>query len=176
MIVLPILTERLMIRPFIPEDLPAYLEFMLDAESTQYLAFEESQKTQEGATELFNFVLSSYNTDSVIHAYAIALKKSNQYIGSCGFSPYENRIFECYYTIHSQYQRQGYGFEAMKALLTALKSSDDITEIRAYSSSENLPSLKLAEKLGMEYQGEAIHAHSGLKGLLYTVEIEHSEL
>ncbi len=39
MIVLPILTERLIIRQFILEDLPAYLAFMLDAESTQYLAF-----------------------------------------------------------------------------------------------------------------------------------------
>ncbi|MGB3536258.1 MAG: GNAT family N-acetyltransferase [Microcoleaceae cyanobacterium] len=170
MIVLPILTKRLIIRPFIPEDLPTYLEFMLDAESTKYLAFEPDQKTKQGATELFNFVLSSYHTDSVIHAYAIALKDSNQYIGSCGFSPYENTIFECYYSINSQYQHQGYGFEAMKALLTAIQSSDEITEIRAYSHPDNLASMKLAEKLGMEYQGEAIHIHSGLKGLLYRLK------
>jgi ribosomal-protein-alanine N-acetyltransferase len=167
MIVLPILTERLMIRQFIPDDLPAYLEFMLDADSTKYLAFEPEQKTREGATELFNFVISSYHTDSVIHAYAIALKDSNQYIGSCGFSPYENTIFECYYTINSAYRLQGYGLEAMQALFTALKSSHEFTEIRAYSHPENKASLKLAEKLGMEYQGDSIHVHSGLKGVLY---------
>lgn len=170
MITLPILTERLRIRQFIPEDLPAYLAFMLDAESTKYLAFEAEQKTQAGATELFNFVISSYNKDSVIHAYAIALKDSNQYIGSCGFSPYKNTIFECYYTINTNYRRQGYGFEAMEALLTALKCSNEITEIRAYSHPENKASLKLAEKLGMEYKGEVIHAHSGLKGLLYILQ------
>jgi RimJ/RimL family protein N-acetyltransferase len=170
MIVLPILTERLIIRPFLPEDLSAYLEFMLDANLTQYLAFEPEQKTQQGATELFNFVRSSYKTDSVIHAYAIAMEDSNQYIGSCGFSPDENTIFECYYTINSQYQRQGYGFEVMKALLIALQSSGEVIEIRAYSHAENLASIKLAKKLGMEYQGEAIHTHSDLKGLLYGLE------
>jgi RimJ/RimL family protein N-acetyltransferase len=122
---------------------------MLDAESTQYLAFEAAQKTIEGATELFDFVLSSYNTDSVVHAYAIALKDSNQYIGSIGFSAYEDSIFECYYTINADYRRQGYGWEAMQALLAALKASHKITEIRAYSHPKNKPSLKLAEKLGM---------------------------
>lgn len=34
MIVLPIVTECLIMRQFLPEDLPAYLEFMLDEEST----------------------------------------------------------------------------------------------------------------------------------------------
>ncbi|MGB3405222.1 MAG: GNAT family N-acetyltransferase [Microcoleaceae cyanobacterium] len=171
MIVLPILTKRLIIRPFIPEDLSAYLEFMLDAESTQYLALEPDQKTQAGATELFNFVLSSYHTDSVIHAYAIAMKDSNQYIGSCGYSPDEDTIFELFYSINSNFRRLGYAFEAMKALLTTLQSSDKITEIRAYSHPENLASLKLAEKLGMEYQGEAIHVHSRLKGILYRLKL-----
>ena len=81
-ITLPIRTERLIIRPFIPEDLSAYLEFMLDPESTQYLAFDEAQKTEKGATELFNFVMSSYDSENVVHAYAIALADSNQYVGS----------------------------------------------------------------------------------------------
>ncbi len=61
----------------------------------------------------------------MVPADAIALKDSNQYIGSCGFSPYENTIFECYYTINYASRCHGYGFEAMQALLTALKSSDE---------------------------------------------------
>ncbi|MEC4892577.1 MAG: GNAT family N-acetyltransferase [Oscillatoria sp. PMC 1051.18] len=167
---LPIRTKRLVIRQFLVKDLPAYLEFMLDLDSTKYLAFTDEQKTEQGATDLFNFVTSSYNSDNIVHAYAIALAESDEYIGSCGFSPYENKIYECYYSINSPYRRKGYAVEAMTALFQALSALGKIAEIRAYSSEENLPSLNLAQKLGMKYQGKAVHAHSGLAGVVYSLE------
>ncbi|MGB3238151.1 MAG: GNAT family N-acetyltransferase [Geitlerinemataceae cyanobacterium] len=164
----PLHSPRLVIRRFIPQDLPAYLDFMLDEESTRYLVFEDEQKTKQGATELFDFVLSSYDSDNVIHAYAIALAESDEYVGSCGFSPYEPQIVECYYSINAPYRRRGYALEAMTALFEALRSSGELSEIRAYSSEENIASLHLAQKLGMDDRGIATHAHSGLTGRLYS--------
>ncbi|MDY7023311.1 MAG: GNAT family N-acetyltransferase [Cyanobacteriota bacterium] len=167
---LPIYTERLVIRRFIPEDLAAYLAFMLDPESTQYLAFEDSQKSQQGATELFNFVCSSYDSENIVHAYAIALNPSNQYIGSCGFSPHAENCIEIYYSINAEYRQQGYAYEATKALITGLKSNSLISEIRAYSSPQNTASLRLAQKLDMISEGQVIHPYSGLEGLLYVLK------
>ncbi|MEL7039417.1 MAG: GNAT family N-acetyltransferase [Cyanobacteria bacterium J06592_8] len=167
---LPIYTEHLVIRRFIPEDLAAYLAFMLDPQSTQYLAFEDSQKTREGATELFNFVCSSYDSENVIHAYAIALNPSDQYIGSCGFSPHDENCIEIYYSINADYRQQGYAYEATKALIDTLKSNPLIAEIRAYSSPQNTASLHLAQKLGMTSQGLVVHPYSELEGLLYILK------
>ena len=167
-IAFPIRTQRLRVRKFQPPDLPAYLEFMLDEASTQYLAFEDAQKTESGATDLFNYVISAYDSENPVHAYAIALADTNRYVGSCGFSPYETDVVECYWSINSGERRQGYALEAMQALLEALRVSG-IGEVRAYASAENLPSLNLAQKLGMANRGRAIHAHSGLEGIVYSM-------
>lgn len=45
----PITTERLIIRRFEPDDLAPCLSFVLNPESTRYLAFELSQTTEEDA-------------------------------------------------------------------------------------------------------------------------------
>ncbi|MBE9040863.1 GNAT family N-acetyltransferase [Oscillatoriales cyanobacterium LEGE 11467] len=165
---LPLRTQRLVVRKFQPSDLPAYLEFMLDGESTQYLAFDDAQKTESGATELFNYVVSAYDSENPVHAYAIALAETDRYVGSCGFSPYEDDVVECYYSINPGDRRQGYAIEAMQGLLEALVASG-IGEVRAYASAQNIPSLKLAQKLGMTNRGPVVHAHSGLEGILYSM-------
>lgn len=166
---LPIRTENLILRQFFPEDLKAYLEFMLDSESTQYLAFDQAQKTEKGATELFNFVMSSYDSENIVHAYAIALADSNQYVGSCGFAGDGANNIECYYSIHPKHRRQGYAYEAMRALFEVLQSIPSIAEIRAYCAPENTASMGLAEKLGFKRIGHVVHPHSGLEGILYRI-------
>ena len=166
---LPIRTERLLIRQFVPQDLSAYLEFMLDPESTQYLAFDADQKTKKGATDLFDIVISSYQSENRVHAYAIALADSNQYVGSCGFAADGSENVECYYSIHPKYGRKGYAYEAMIGLLEVLQSCPSIAEIRAYCAPENTASISLAEKLGFKRIGRAVHAHSGQEGILYRV-------
>ncbi|MEB3283641.1 MAG: GNAT family N-acetyltransferase [Lyngbya sp.] len=170
---LPIPTARLIIRQFIPDDIAGYLAFMLDPQSTQYLAFQDSQKTPEGATELLNFVCSSYRSENPIHAYAIAFKDSDEYVGSCGFASEALNCVEIYYSINSQYRRQGYAYEATKALINALKSNPFISEIRAYSAPENQASLNLAQKLGMISKGQVVHPHSGLEGFLYVLNCKN---
>ncbi|AFY69595.1 GCN5-related N-acetyltransferase [Thalassoporum mexicanum PCC 7367] len=175
MINLPIESDRLVIRKFIPADLEPYLEFMLDPDSTKYLAFEPEQKTSAGATDLFNYVVSSYaaeNPAEIIHAYAIALKQDDRYVGSCGFSPYEPPdIYECYYSINQADRHKGYAYEAMQALIRALANTQAINELRAYCAPANLASIKLAQKLGMSDRGSAKHMHSGLDGVMYAIQL-----
>ena len=96
----PLETERFIIRKFVPKDFSVFLEFMLDDESTKYLAFEDEQKTEDGAKELFDFVCSSYESENPVHAYAIAEKGSGCYVGSCGFASYDEGIYECYYGVN----------------------------------------------------------------------------
>lgn len=80
MIHLPIQTERLTIRKLKPSDLEAFSLFMLDSESTKFLAFSEEQKTEAGARELFDLVIQSYSSSQPIHSYAIENQKTHQYI------------------------------------------------------------------------------------------------
>ena len=122
MIEIPINTERLIIRPFESKDLEPFLRFMLDGESTRFLTFDEEQKTKPGATALFEYVLQAYASPKPVHSYAIAEIESGEYVGSCGYAPYEEGIVECYYCVNAEHRGKGIATEAAKALIKALAS------------------------------------------------------
>lgn len=118
---------------------------MLDAESTQYLAFTDEQKTKNGAEALFHTVLDSYQTEDPIESFALISKESGYYIGSVGFSPCGKDLYECYYAINKEGRRKGFACEAMQHLLALI---DKRTVIKAYCSEKNVASIEVAKKIG----------------------------
>jgi RimJ/RimL family protein N-acetyltransferase len=166
-----ITTDRLRIRPFRARDLPGYLRFMSDPESTRYLLLTEEQKTEAGATELFEFVRESYESDEPIWALAIADKR-DQFVGSCGVSKVEDGVFECYYSLLPACQGRGYATEATRALMDYLFEHSGMAELRAYMSPENPRSAGVARRLGMTCRGTNDHPLHGTKGLLYSISRE----
>lgn len=137
---------------------------MLNEASTRYLAFESQQKTEEGATELFNYVVDSYEGPQTIHSYAIAERSNDQYLGSCGFAPCGDTVVECYYCINAEFQGLGFATEATGALVEALSHH---VEVRAYCHPDNLAAHGVARKIGMDSRGKSQHEHSGLVGELF---------
>lgn len=164
MIKFPINTERLIIRRFEPHDLEPFLSFMVNPESTKYLAFAENQKTEDGAKNLFEYVCSAYDSEEPVHSYVIANKDSNQYLGSCGFANYDDGIVECYYSINSQHCGQGIATEATTTLVSCL--SQDY-EVRAYCHPENKAAHAVALKSGFSRQSMSMHRNFGFEGLLF---------
>ncbi|WP_080811033.1 GNAT family N-acetyltransferase [Halomicronema hongdechloris] len=173
MLHLPIETERLRIRRFEPSDSLPFLEFMLDQASTRYLMFEARQKTEPGARELFESVCSAYDSPAPIHAYAIATKDSNRYLGSCGYSPYDDGIVECYYSINRSEWGRGFATEALIALASQLATQ---VEVRAYCHPDNVAAHAVARKAGFVDQGLDRHRHFGHEGRLFVCQSEASRL
>ena len=163
----PLETQRFIIRWFVPEDLSAFLEFMLDDKSTQYLAFTEEQKTKAGAKALFEFVCSSYDSENPVCSYAIAEKSSDRYVGSCGFAPYDEGIYECYYSVNQPKRGQGIATEVTQAMAQVLSET---VEIRAYCHPQNGAAHAVAKKAGFIPQGLSWHQHFGLEGELFIYE------
>jgi len=60
---------------------------MRNKKLTRFLDFSSEQKTGKGARKVFEHVVRSYDTAAQIHAYAIVDKATDEYRGSCGFSP-----------------------------------------------------------------------------------------
>lgn len=166
-------TEKLAIRPFQEKDLDLFLKFMLDENATKYLMFTEEQKTIQGATDLFNFVISSYDSANPIHSYVVVDKEDN-FIGSCGFSKlYEDKnVYECYYSILPRYWRQGLGTESTRALIKYCFNKLNIDEIRAYMHPDNPMSEGVAKKIGMNYAGIQKHPQFGNEGKMYFIKKE----
>lgn len=146
-------TERLVIRKFEKGDFTAFHSFMTDPKATRYLLFSEEQKTENGIRELFDYTINSYSEDMDAVSFAIAIKNTNDYVGSVGFAPdFNGKDIQIYWSINREFQNNGYATEATKALLKNLKSQTD-KKIRAYCHIENTSSEAVAKKAGMKDLG-----------------------
>lgn len=148
-----ITTDRLIIRKFEQRDLPAFLEFMLDKDSTKYLNFTPEQVTKQGASSLLQWVINSYSTEEPIFSMALECRETGRYIGSAGFAPYGGAgCFECYYSINKGNLKRGLAKEAMSALIRYL-SEQGVPTLYAFNHPDNVASEKLALSLGFKYSG-----------------------
>jgi len=164
MIEIPISTKRMTIRRFELRDAECYLRFMLDEESTRFLAFDADQKTESGARALLDYVISSYKSDAPVHAYAIAEATTDEYLGSCGFTPYSDDSVECYYCINSDHRGQHLATEALNALIQSLTAH---VEVRAYCHPNNVAAHAVARNCAMSHVGIAHNKNSDLDGDLF---------
>ncbi len=163
-------SKRLIIRPFVESDLKPFLEFMLDNESTKHLMFSDKQKTEKGAKNLFEYIISSYETDEPINSLAITLKDGT-YVGSCGISPIQkDQVYEYYYSINKSFRGYGYASEATSEMIDYLFQNTKMNEIRAYMSPKNPYSAAVAEACAMKNEGIANHPVFQNKGLLYSLK------
>lgn len=89
--------------------------------------------------------------------YYIYLKDSpDTMIGSLNFSRIEHGPFSrtsIGYKIDRDYQNQGYTTEACQAAIPVLFSNYKIHRIEARVSPDNIPSIKLLEHLGFQFEG-----------------------
>lgn len=160
----PLETRRFIIRRFEEKDFLAFLEFMLDEESTKFLMFETEQKTEAGAKALFDYVYGAYDSSEPVHSYAIAEKETNRYLGSCGYAPYDEGVVECYYSVNREEIGKGIATEATSALVKELSKE---VEVRAYCHPENYAAHSVARKSGFVAKGVHKHKNFGNTGDLF---------
>lgn len=163
-------TDRLNLRRLIQADIQPFYEFVSDSESTRYMAFTDEQKTLEGATEMVDWTIASYDTDNAVFVLVITLKDSGDYIGSLGASPDADAdAIEIFYNLLADYRGQGYAIEASKRLVEYLQSEQNLSRIVAYVMTGNAPSIKVAKKLGMEFDADVVReGHEGQRFILKT--------
>ena len=160
----PLMTDRLIIRPYEEDDFGAFYDFLSDPEATRFLRFTPEQRTPEGARSFFDHVIESYAGIKPIIALAIIHKETATYIGSCGLSPLaDGRGVECYYVLLPRYWGRGFAVEATTALFEYAFSQLRIDMILAVIDQGNDSSRRVAEQMGMEDQGlvydEAVSAY-----------------
>ena len=94
---------------------------------------------------------------------SVVLRKTGEVIGWCGLQPIGDEDsplgrIELGYLIDQDYRRQGYAFEACRAILDFAFNRLELDEVYAVIDEKNEASLRLARKLGFARK----------KGLLWT--------
>lgn len=87
--------------------------------------------------------------------WVIIERASKTVVGDIGFkgSPDEHGRVEIGYSVLPPWRRQGYAFEAARALVRWALADPDVSGVQAECLAENYPSARVLEKIGMRCLG-----------------------
>ena len=88
--------------------------------------------------------------------WTLALKESNQFIGEAGLnlSKFKYKSGEIFYALHPDFWGNGYATEAIEAILNYAFVDLSLHRISAGVATENVGSIKLLERVGMQREGK----------------------
>lgn len=145
-------TERLILRPFQEGDAADLFAYLRAPTASCFL----SLKLEDLAAAEAEVRKRALDDGSV----AISLKQTGQVIGDLfggagddDEDDDEDETASVGWNLNPQFGRQGYAFEAARALLDHLFRAKGFRRIYAYVEDHNKPSQRLCEKLGMRREG-----------------------
>jgi RimJ/RimL family protein N-acetyltransferase len=149
-------TERLIIRQFTPEDLPALIKSRTDPRVSKYLGGEQMQNPEALKTRL-DFYIGCYETHG-FGTCAMIWKESGELIGASGLQPLENsEHIEVGYSLSYDFWGKGLATECAKAWLEFGFNNAGLDRIVAVAQPENKASRHVMEKLGMKFEKNEVH-------------------
>lgn len=162
-------TERLLIRKFTMDDLPALIELRSDPEVYKYLGGTRLQNPQTIEKRLRAYIdcCERFGFGSC----ALIWKETGEMCGWGGLMPLENTgEIEVGYGMAKQFWGKGIGYECARAWVEYGFEKAGLERIVAIAVPENVGSWRIMEKLGMRY--EKTEEHYGLDCLFYSITKE----
>ncbi len=147
-------TSWLVLRKLTREDIPLYHERLSGCEEvTRYMLFSP-QPDVSGTAAAVEKVLNRYETGRC-YRWAIALKKNRELIGIIEPLRFDEKSSSCSfaYMLGRDFWGQGYGTEALTAVLDFLFREMEMELVQADHMMENPASGAVMRKAGMTYQG-----------------------
>lgn len=147
----PIATERLVLRRSHAEDAGAISAYRSDPEVHRYQGWERTD--HEGVHE--EIAAMAGRAPGELGGWvqlSVEQRDTGQLVGDVGLSPDENEpdVIKIGYTMDPVFQGRGYATEAVAALVAYAFDTLGAEVVRAYASAENLPSIRVAEKVGLK--------------------------
>ena len=173
----PLETERLVIRPFMMNDLDV-IHQILDGSIFPLGLSAEEAKTRHERQKWLQWTILSYEQLPKLYQppygdRAIVLKQKQQVIGACGFVPclapfgqlpvscfasqdasahFNSPEFGLFYALFPAYRRQGYATEAAQTLIDYAFTQLSLKRIVATTTYGNVASMGVMRKLGMQIE------------------------
>jgi [ribosomal protein S5]-alanine N-acetyltransferase len=148
-------TPRLYLCQFTEADAPLILELNSDPEVVKYV-HEPTLKTEEEAGKIIkDIILPQYKNK--LGRWAMHIKGTDEFIGWCGlkYRPELDEI-DLGYRLMQKAWGKGYATEAAQYTVDHGFNELDLKLITARAHIENLASIRVLEKLGMDFIGEGI--------------------
>ena len=154
-------TKRLILREMSFEDFDSLKTIISDPVNMKYY---EQPYDDEGVNRWINWNLTNYQTYG-FGLWSCVLKETGEMIGDCGVTmQFINKKIrpEIGYHFNINYHNQGYATEAAQAVKKYIFANTTFKELYTYTTKENLPSRRVAEKNGMTFVEEYIDGNEQL--------------
>lgn len=148
-LILPIATERLLLRRFRDDDRAAFLAYRRHPDVARYQGWDADYP--DVLADRFLAEMTSAPTWRVGEWYQVAIEHDGALIGDVGIHAGDHSA-EIGYSLHPNAQGKGFAAEAVRALARVLP----VREIVAWVDVENVASIALLERLGFERGEEPI--------------------
>lgn len=156
-------TERLLLRPWRADDLPAFAAMNADPEVMRHFP---GCMSREESDLLAGRILVHVDTYG-FGQWVIERREDGAFIGVLGLQwiPFEASFtpaVEIGWRLHAAYWRQGYALEAARAALGFAFETLALDEVLAFTVPANLPSQGLMRRLGMRRDAHGDFEHPNL--------------
>lgn len=99
---------------------------------------------------------------------AVILKETNEFLGWCGLKKLEDGTVDIGYRFLKRHWNKGYATESAKAIIEFGFKNYGLTEIIGNAAAENIGSIRVFEKLGMQFIKN--HNYDGIENaVLYKI-------
>ena len=141
-------TERLILRPIVPEDYEAAFTWCGDSKVNKYMIYPLYQRSEDVRTYLESRDLD----DPDNYDLGFVLKETGELIGQGGLvEDDDDDVWRIGYNIRADQWGHGYAVEAMEGIIKEILKTRKIKAIEGEFAEENFKSRRVMEKLGMHY-------------------------
>jgi RimJ/RimL family protein N-acetyltransferase len=158
----PIQTERLRLRRSVPEDAETISAYRSNPEVHRYQGWERTDPDGIRA-EIEEMAARMPGEPGGWVQLSVEERGGGRLVGDVGLSPADGEpgVIKVGYTVSPPFQGRGYATEAVEALVGYAFERLGADLVRAYASADNLPSIRVAEKVGMRLAERIEHRYAG---------------
>lgn len=144
-------TDRLVLRRSRPDDAAAISSYRSDPRVHRYQGWERTDP-QGVRDEIEAMGARRPGERGGWVQFTVEERDGHRLVGDVGLSPAEDEpgVIKIGYTMDPAVQGRGYATEAVAALVAFAFDELGADVVRAYASAENAPSIRVAEKVGMQ--------------------------
>jgi len=144
-------TDRTFLKPLSLKDAAVFFKYRSQTEVYRY------QSWLPGNFEEARSFIIRYSLDSFIELehwkqLGIYARADATLLGDCGFCLHDGGQAEIGYSISPQYHRQGFGLEAVRALVRYLFDTLGLQRVTAKTDPANIGSIKILKKIGFRQE------------------------
>jgi len=157
----PIVTPRLRLRRSRPEDAEPISAYRRDPDVHRFQGWDRTDPDGIRA-EIEDMARRSPGEPGWVQ-FSVEERETGRLVGDVGLSPAdgERGVVKVGYTTAPAFQRKGYATEAVGALVGYAFDALGASVVRAYASADNVPSIRVAEKVGMRLVERFAHRYDG---------------